>query len=142
MTTIAYKKGVVACDKQGTWYNQGMQAPFKAIATDDVVYLVTGELVEGLRFVNYLQEGSKKPPKLKNATVYEFNKKSGKLCVWECNYISLPVIERVWADGSGGQIALGAMAFGASPEEAVKIATKYDIYTGGGVQSWTSDKAK
>lgn len=33
--------------------------------------------------------------------------------------------------GSGGAIALGAMAAGATPREAVEIATRYDTTTGG-----------
>ena len=37
--------------------------------------------------------------------------------------------------GSGHQIALGAMAAGATAAEAVKIASQYDIYTGHGVDT-------
>lgn len=37
------------------------------------------------------------------------------------------------ASGSGGGIALGAMAAGASPGEAVEIAARYDTSTGGRV---------
>lgn len=36
--------------------------------------------------------------------------------------------------GSGDQLAAGAMAFGASPREAIEIACRYDCYTGGPVQ--------
>jgi hypothetical protein len=42
----------------------------------------------------------------------------------------------VYATGSGGQLALGALAMGATPEEAIKVASKYDAYTGHGVQVW------
>lgn len=38
-----------------------------------------------------------------------------------------------YADGSGWEIALGAMAAGATAEEAVHIASRYDTKTGGSV---------
>lgn len=43
-----------------------------------------------------------------------------------------PLIEELpTASGSGREIALGAMVFGASPEEAVKVACERDTNTGG-----------
>ena len=128
MTTIAYKNGIIACDKQGTWYNQASKAPFKAIVTEDVVYLITGVLATGLRFIEYLQGGQEgKPPKIKDTTIYEFDRNTGKLNVWESRHISFPIVDKIWADGSGGQFAIGAMAMGATPEQAVRIAIKYDV---------------
>ena len=40
------------------------------------------------------------------------------------------VVEDFWAIGQGSDIALGAMAAGASPERAVEIACELNIYTG------------
>lgn len=42
-----------------------------------------------------------------------------------------------FANGSGGEMARGVLALGASPEEAVRAAMKHDIYTGGGVDVLT-----
>lgn len=39
--------------------------------------------------------------------------------------------------GSGADLALGAMANGATPQEAIKIAIKYDTGSGGRVQTLT-----
>ncbi len=39
-----------------------------------------------------------------------------------------------YVGGSGGELATGAMAAGATPEDAVKIAIKYDISCGGPIQ--------
>jgi ATP-dependent protease HslVU (ClpYQ) peptidase subunit len=39
------------------------------------------------------------------------------------------------AIGSGANLAMGAMAAGASAKKAIKIATQYDIYTGGELQN-------
>jgi ATP-dependent protease HslVU (ClpYQ) peptidase subunit len=142
MTTVAYKNGIIACDKQGTDGNVGMKASFKAVRTDDTVYLITGTLYKGVRFAEWLADGQHgKAPKLKNTDVLEFDMRSGKLVIYEGQSYPLPVEETMYAYGSGGQIALGAMAAGATAEEAVKIAIKYDVYTGGGVQVYRSAKA-
>lgn len=37
--------------------------------------------------------------------------------------------------GSGGKVAIGALAAGASAKEAVEIASRFDIYTGDGVNT-------
>ena len=144
MTTIAYKDGVIACDKQGTYYNQACKATFKAIVDDNYVYLITGTLHRGLRFIGWLQDNRAdvKPPKLKGTVVYVFDKTSGELTAWHHESQSEPVEDTTWADGSGGQFAMGAMEAGCTPSEAVKIACKYDVYSGNGVQSWTSKAAK
>lgn len=41
-----------------------------------------------------------------------------------------PIKDQFFAIGSGGPYALGAMAMGASPEEAVAIASRFDPATG------------
>jgi hypothetical protein len=109
----------------------------KAVETDTHVYAVTGTLVTGLRFIEWLKEPGKvkKGPRLKDTVVVEFDKRTGRAQVWECRHTPLPCKD-MYATGSGGQIALGAMAAGATPEEAVRIASKYDAYTGHGIQVW------
>lgn len=42
-----------------------------------------------------------------------------------------------WAEGSGANYALGALAHGATAEEAIRIATQLDIHTGLGVDTVT-----
>ena len=58
-----------------------------------------------------------------------------KCRVFQCN--ERLTIMRVngtrWAAGTGADYALGAMAYGASSVEAVRIAIKLDVYCGGGV---------
>ena len=143
MTTVAYKDGVLACDKQGTDCNVATGADYKAIIAGNTVYVITGTLTRGLRFIGWLTNGSEgKPPKLKDTLVIEFDKITGMCKLHESAHVALPVTDRIMAKGSGGDIALGAMHAGATPREAVKIATKLDIYTGIGVQVWTSKAHK
>jgi hypothetical protein len=140
MTTIAYKNGVLACDKQGTDDNFVMKCT-KWVEDDDTVYIVTGTLVKGLRFIEYLRGGEGKPPKLGDTVVLEFDKKTGALKVWESKDMALPIECGIYAHGSGYAFAIGAMHAGCTPDEAVKIASKVDAYTGGGVKVFVSEKA-
>ncbi|MCK9600315.1 MAG: hypothetical protein M0R06_14820 [Sphaerochaeta sp.] len=43
--------------------------------------------------------------------------------------------EGLYAVGSGSEFAIGALAHGSSPEEAVAIAARYDSYTGGPIRT-------
>ena len=45
----------------------------------------------------------------------------------------------LFADGSGYKLAIGAMEAGASAEQAVRIASKYDIHTGGEITVLTRE---
>lgn len=53
---------------------------------------------------------------------------------YECGYL-LPIAADYTAIGSGHQLALGAMAHGATAEEAVAAAALHDKNTGGNIQS-------
>lgn len=142
MTTIAWKDGILAADKQVTWGNQKSRMSYKVIVGEASVYAITGDLSRGLRFVADLESGSEKRTKLKDTTVIEFDKKTGKIKSWEDRHVALPIEVKFWADGSGGQFAMGAMEVGATAEEAVKAAAKHDSFTGMGVQVFVSEKAK
>lgn len=139
MTTIVWKPGVLATDKRITDDNLVFgNGAIKAVETEDKVYAITGTITRGLRFVNYLRKNKKgNPPRLKDAVVVEFDKRSGRAQMWESRHTPLPCKD-FYVAGSGGQIALGALEMGATPEEAIRVASKYDAYTGNGVQVWRS----
>lgn len=141
VTTIAYKSGIIACDKRITEDNFVYKGT-KFKETDNYVFIGAGTLSYALRFMDYLINGSEKPPKLKDTIVLQFDKETGKLILWEQKHVGIPVETPMYAHGSGYGFAIGAMSFGASPEEAVKVAAKHDAYTGNGIKCWVSNKAK
>lgn len=145
MTTIAYKNGILACDKQCTDNGTKYRGSFKATVANDSVYIVTGTVVRGLKFIEWILNGGRDSdedaPRLKDTQVIQMDLKTGKIHHWEADF-PLPVEDRIAAWGSGGDIALGAMAAGASPEAAVKIASSWDDGTGFGVQMFRSERAK
>lgn len=52
------------------------------------------------------------------------------------------VLDDFYAVGSGAKVALGAMACGKSAVEAVRIAARFDPYTGGRINSETLVRAE
>jgi hypothetical protein len=52
------------------------------------------------------------------------------LFLWGGEMIAMPLDLPHYAIGSGGQLALGALECGAPPAEAIRIAHKFDPYTG------------
>lgn len=142
MTTIVFKDGDLAADTLMTTGN--LQSGFwnKIEKTDD------GRLIGCCGFLsqaNELKMWLKNPPGkrsttfksgddcrgmevLPDGTVNQFN--SGSV-------VGVAMAGPFFAIGSGDQLAMGAMAAGATAEEAIAICIKLDTYTGGEVESIT-----
>lgn len=147
MTTIAWKGGILAVDNQVTvGDNQKAKASIKTVEdkNNSRVFAITGSLTRGLRFIEDLKSNTAPGDrtKLKGTIVLEFDLKTGRLLSWESRHLPLPIESRYWADGSGCQFAMGAMDAGASAEEAIKIASRHDCYTGFGITVWRSERAR
>lgn len=52
------------------------------------------------------------------------------LFVWGSEMIAIPVGMPYYSIGSGSHYALGALECGAPPQEAIRVAHKFDPYTG------------
>ena len=139
MTTIAFKNGVLATDMLANDSDLKAKCSSKAYETDDEVYAIAGTLCRGLKFVDWLLAGGvDDAPKLKNTTVVCMDKRSGTVTVYEGTDYAMPIEDTMYAWGSGGHLAIGAMAQGATPREAVQIANKWDCNSGLGVQEFRS----
>lgn len=56
----------------------------------------------------------------------------GKIFCFDHPRVWIQVREKFYAIGSGGNVAMGALAMGASVQEAIKAASKVDAFTGMG----------
>lgn len=63
-----------------------------------------------------------------------------KKVFWFTDYLEVNEVTDHFAYGSGMFLALGAMELGATPERAVEVAIKYDLYCGGKVTKITIPK--
>lgn len=139
MTTIAYKDGVLAADTLITCgdHRDGYTEKVKRIG--GVLLAAAGSAIQADRFFEWAQRGFH--PADRPSDIPEDEKcnwlrveSDGSLSVWAngSSWKTKPM-DGMYALGSGSEYALGAMAAGASPEEAVRIAMKFDTKTGGDI---------
>lgn len=145
MTTIVYRAGILAADSLVVDRGTIIAETVKVRKAGDYVVAICGMLWQIEAFAAWIAAGS--PPDDKP----QFNKKNGfEGIAVDTNLVVLhygpslnverDMIADFFALGSGMDIALGAMAMGASAVEALKIACRFDQYTGGPI--WYADVAK
>lgn len=143
MTTIAYKDGVIACDGRTT---QGglicSDNSDKRDTRDGVSFFFAGTVTEHQQAMDIWFRGDDPECKLDfsafvvddEGAVWEFS--CGEGGTWRER------VERYGhsAIGSGSSHALTAMDCGLSARDAVKMASKRDIYTGGRIRTYAIKK--
>lgn len=136
MTTIVYDRpsGIMAADKRCLTGNDIICAPVVKIRRleDGTLVGCAGSIVLLEHICRWLADDPEKPysgPSKGDAMVVS---PSGDVHMMQEGILyeirdDFPVL------GSGGQVALGAMAAGAGAVQAVRIASRYDAFSGDGV---------
>ncbi len=136
MTTVAYRDGVLAADSQAT------NADLRTGTAQKVFGLHDGSLAAGLGaacqalpLIEWLRNGKQgeRPPTGDGAVIHV--EADDKITVYDSGGWQELDRQPFRAWGSGAGLALGAMSAGASAEEAVAIAIRFDIYSGFPVSS-------
>ena len=137
MTTIAYRDGVLAADSQvtcGSWRDGTMT---KICKRGDVFAAGCGNAGAVRSFLDWFRSGMiGAPPQMPTdgddeTSCYIF--RGRRLLAWEGNRWMTSQAD-YYAFGTGGRFARGAMEMGATPETAVGVACKIDIYSGGAIE--------
>ena len=137
MTTIAYRNGVLAADTLMTLSNLREGHVIKVRRMNGVLAAAAGNWPLALRFLDWVSSGmgAADAPSMgdseMNAAGHLFLP-NGEVLTYARNGWSR-FHTAYYADGTGCDIAMGAMAMGASAEEAVRIAIDLDVYSGGRV---------
>jgi hypothetical protein len=137
MTTIAYKDGILACESLATkadmfcGYNRS-----KVTEYDKIIIAFSGDLINLEKFSAWYNDG-RDPKSLPTYSddgwgAFVISKETKEIEIFQFGVL-VDVVHSFYTMGTGGAIATGAMAAGASAEEAVKIACEYDVYSGGEV---------
>lgn len=130
MTTIAFKDGILAADSRSTSGTMVSGSVKKIIGGDGFYTAITGDTQDKNPVFKYLKDGGEKP---KIANLNGIVVKNGKMQLFDDKLEPYDMGCAFYALGSGRELAIGAMAAGATAEEAVKIACEYDVHTGGPV---------
>lgn len=133
MTTIAAKSGVVAADSQLTG-GSGRKARVKKLVrlTDGSVFGGAGTYHAVLKLRAWAESGfeGKRPTNTKEAECL-LVRPNGEVWSLDSQGDAYQVFGDFHAIGSGGDYALGAMAMGADPLQAIKVAADFDAMTSG-----------
>ncbi len=150
MTIIVYDGKTLATDKMAidqdikqstnkAWYAQHPQL-------GKVIISGAGELNKIQDMMSWYLKGAEpdKFPKSQMSTPFcqfiVITKRNGyasNLLRWEQHPAPIKMGESIYAIGQGSHFAYGAMAMGASAEQAVQVANRFSIFCGLGVDTYT-----
>ena len=133
MTTVAWKDGVLCADKKAS---QGGSAytTTKLYRSKSHALAFAGDLGIGIAFATWFngdREGECPLNKHTDALVMDLE--TGKCDMWDDAAVPIPIEDKFAAIGSGQDLAVGAMAFGATAIEAVECASAWDNSSGLGL---------
>ncbi len=139
MSTIAWDGKTLAADRQTSSNNTAFTChKIRKLSSGEIAGFV-GSYGQGLMLVQWYEAGADPAtyPKFQENkddwTILVIVKPSGQIFEYEQLPVAIPLLDRLSAWGSGGKIALGAMAAGQTATQAIQIASQFDINTGMGV---------
>lgn len=136
MTTVAWDGKSLAADSQATAGVLRCRARKIVKSASGFVAAGAGDLNGILPWLRWVQQGLKpeqQPETLHGKSTIIIVDPRGRAHTFEGSAVRVPLRNKFWAFGSGAELALGAMAMGADARTAVKIASQFDVYTGGRV---------
>lgn len=139
MTTVAWDGQTLAVDKMAT-FNTSKFKTKKLFDCGEFMFAGCGDLAHVHEIAHWLLDPEYEPDiKEAESTGIVIHKDSGKAYMVTTKPVRLmPMLSKRFAVGSGSMAALGVMEAGGTAVDAIKIASKVDIYTGLGVDSWTN----
>lgn len=133
MTTIAFKDGYISADSNTTVGNIFGGTTKKIKIIGDIIIACAGSSRQATQFYEWVEDGMIKKDRVKLDSMRALVYRQGKIWVMERDCILFRTKAPFFAIGSGSELASGAMQFGATAEEAVKVACKLDNCSGGKV---------
>lgn len=136
MTAIAYRDGIMAADSaersQGTLLGYAKKI---ARLSDGTLVAGAGQASACVKFVAWISGGEDGKLDIQAEDFAALVvKPDGRVFRYDKEGFALEINGEFHAEGCAYKLLIGAMAAGASAEEAVNIAVQYDGYCGGDVQ--------
>ncbi|MBW1784758.1 MAG: hypothetical protein JRL30_28940 [Deltaproteobacteria bacterium] len=131
MTTIAYKDGVMAGDRQQTCNGVIVGYRTKIHKHEGCLIGCCGDVQDCVAFVEWFKKGcGEEKPQVSDHFTAMVIYPDTKICMFGDKLFPHELGANSHAIGSGCEIAIGAMAVGANPIEALAVACKIDTGTG------------
>lgn len=146
MTTIAYKDGEIAYDSQVTRGDIITDDAYdKCMELKGVKFFCSGTVADHHRLID-AYFGAKPEGNIDAVALVLNNGTLSLVAVDDATgiWVSPVAQERPYAIGSGTAFAFAAMDMGATAKQAVEVAARRDVYTGGTIRTLIidSDKAR
>jgi hypothetical protein len=142
MTTLAFDWKELAADSQATSENIKFSCT-KIHKGANYIMAHAGSLDEGYAFKAILEgEAKNKDVSLSKGFCAIVWWDTGEAEEYYDTLIPIPIEEKYTAMGTGAGMALAAMYCGKSAKEAVEVAKKFDIFSGGKVVAYSWDTKK
>lgn len=129
------KHGVITSDSRCST-DSAMVSVHKVRVSKKSIIGAAGDWADVLKFWEFLDKGT--APKdlglTDDSALEAIELTSDGIYLYESSGRRYKIKDQFYAIGSGGPYAMGAMAMGATPEEAVAIAARFDPSTGGEVE--------
>ena len=137
MTTIAYKDGIVAADSRMTQNDIILSDSFdKIIVREGATFALAGQPGDYEAAIDAFLTNRKTKNLIISGVVFYLGDIYGIGCDEEEGFWKEKFDANTpYASGSGKTYALTAMDMGASAKEAVKMAIKRDVYSGGKIKT-------
>lgn len=133
MTTIVYRDGIMAADSMLTDWGDIKRQTDKIFIMPDAVIGTAGDDGDILNFLDWWEAGHNSKKKPRRSSVTELHliivDATGKASIWAEDYNGEVVKEPFCSIGSGRGVAYGALEMGATAEQAVKAACKWNLNT-------------
>lgn len=130
MTTIAWDGKTLAADTLA--HGSAILKVHKLHRlSDGSMFGAAGSCQEVMAVRDWLN-GGEKPSDLENFEALIIRR--GVVEILGMRLMREPVLEPFWVIGSGSHLAIAAMALGKSAIDAVRLAARFDLYTGGPVE--------
>jgi len=143
VSVIAWDGKTLAADRQATSGNL-RRTTTKITRHGDVLIAGTGTQSSTQAVREWILEGANPSsfpslPADDPSAVWVINR-NGTVVKFENSPFGMVYHDKVFAEGSGRDFALGAMFMGADAVKAVEVACVYDIYCGGGIDTLSFDE--
>lgn len=96
----------------------------------DSVFAGAGDLDDLNKYFGWIRDGGDPPEIGAEIGLDVLEVCSEGIFIWGKKFVRLQVKEKAYAVGSGSQYAMGALAAGCTPKQAMAIAAKFDFGTG------------
>ena len=138
MTTVAVSltHGLVASDSRCSADNTMVSVQKIKVVKKGIIG-AAGDWAEVLKFWEHLEKGTsvKDLGLTDDSSIEGIELTAAGIYIFEPSGRRYKIKDQFYAIGSGGPYAMGAMAMGATPEQAVAIAARFDPNTGGDIEA-------